>query len=639
MTVRPRPLFVCGIVPTLLVAALSLARPSVFASLEYSVYDTVLRASGTVPPGERVVIVDVDERSLTTIGQWPWRRDLIGDLVDRLRDLDAGVIALDIIFAEPDRYEGPSVDPDRVLASSLRKGRVVLGYGMRFEPAQESDSPCVQHPLGLVMLGRDDESGGPPFFPAKSATCSLSMLTAAAGASGFLNAAPDSDGLLRRAPLLIELAGHVYPALGVAAVSAITGQRDVALRVANVNSSALVLSGRGAATTVPLDGKSNLLLRFRGPKDTFPYISAADVLHNKVARGKVAGKLVLVGTTALGTREVVSTPLDTQFTGVEVQATIADNLLQRDFVHRPEYGVSVETLLLIALGFAVSLMAARLSIGWAAVTVAGGLSATWSGAISIFSTNGAFYSPLFPTIGLACTLTGVTVAGLTIERRRAEKAGKEREASRRLMIQTLLSLTEIKDAETGKHSRRTQMYTRVIAQELATYSGYREYLTRERIDLLATLAPLHDIGKVGVPDAILNKPGRLTPEELVEMRRHPVHGRDVIVNAQRDAGVRDDVTLGIAKDIVYTHHEKWDGSGYPEGLKEHAIPIPGRIMAVVDVYDASTTRKLYMPSLSADEAVALILRGRGTHFDPAVVDAFLKVVPILRSLGENEQAA
>ena len=122
----------------------------------------------------------------------------------------------------------------------------------------------------------------------------------------------------------------------------------------------------------------------------------------------------------------------------------------------------------------------------------------------------------------------MTLAAFTVERRRADREGREKAGSRRLMIQTLLSLTEIKDAETGRHSRRTQQYTRVLAQELARNPQYTSYLTPERIDLLATLAPLHDIGKVGVPDSVLNKPGKLTPEELVEMRKHPVHGRDVI---------------------------------------------------------------------------------------------------------------
>jgi response regulator RpfG family c-di-GMP phosphodiesterase len=155
--------------------------------------------------------------------------------------------------------------------------------------------------------------------------------------------------------------------------------------------------------------------------------------------------------------------------------------------------------------------------------------------------------------------------------------------------------------------------------------------------LLASLAPLHDIGKVGVPDRVLNKPGHLTPEELVEMRRHPTYGRDVIENAERAAGVRDDVALAVAKDIVYTHHEWWDGSGYPEGLRGTAIPIPGRVMAVVDVYDAIITRKLYQKPLSNEEAVQHIVSASGTHFDPAVVDAFIKVAPTLHKLSKEAE--
>jgi adenylate cyclase len=388
---------------------------------------------------------------------------------------------------------------------------------------------------------------------------------------------------------------------------------------------------------VPLDGKSNLMLRYRGPKRTFPYVSAVDVLRGQSTPDTFKDKIVLVGTTALGTREVVSTPLDTLFAGVEVQATVADNLLQGDFIHRPEYAVALETQIVIGLGLLSALLVRRFGLAAGAAGVVASLAAVWFGPVVLMSRSGVFLSPLFPTIGLTTALAAMTVARFTSEQKRADQAGEEKVTSQRLMVQSLLSLTEVRDAETGKHSRRTQAYTRVLAQQLSTHANFRDYLTPDRIDLMARLAPLHDIGKVGVPDHILHKPGLLTPEELVEMRKHPGYGRDVIVHAEDHAGVHDDVILTLAKDIVYTHHEKWDGSGYPQGLSGRSIPIPGRVMAIVDVYDASTTRQLYRKSLSHDEAVAFILKGRGSHFDPDVVDAFLQVSPVIRDLSMDPE--
>jgi response regulator RpfG family c-di-GMP phosphodiesterase len=241
------------------------------------------------------------------------------------------------------------------------------------------------------------------------------------------------------------------------------------------------------------------------------------------------------------------------------------------------------------------------------------------------STQGAFLSPLFPTLGLVSAFIAMAVAGYVLEHRRADRAGQERAVSQKLMVQALLSLTEVRDAETGSHSRRTQEYTRILARQLARNPAYSGYLTAERIELLASLAPLHDIGKVGVPDRLLNKPGALTADELQEMRKHPAHGRDVIAHAERDAGAPDDTILKMAKEIVYTHHEKWDGTGYPQGLRGADIPIAGRLMALVDVYDAVTSRRLYREPMSHTEAVAFIISGRGTHFDPSVVDAFVAV--------------
>ncbi len=637
MSFRPRRrVLLCGMAPILVTAILSLTRPAFLSNLEYAVYDWMVRAIPTRIPDKQVVIVDVDERSLATIGQWPWRRDLIGRLISRLRDLGASVVALDVVFAEADRYEGTGPNPDAMLAETLRGGKVILGYALTFDRVPIGSGTCLQHPVGLAMIHRGDDHpddrAGAPFFHATGAICSLPVLTAAAGASGFLNAAPDPDGLLRRVPLLVEYDGRVYPALALAATVAITGIRDIALRTENVNTMSLILDNR----EVPLDGKSNLLLRYRGPKRSFRYVSAADVMSGVAGPEAFRDKIVFVGTTALGTREVVTTPVDTLFAGVEVQATVADNLLQQDFVRRPEYGVTLETQVVLALGIVMALLVGRLGVGWGAVGTTLCLAGAWTGALSLFSSKGVFLSPLFPTLGLTLGLSAMLVAWFTIERQRAHEARVGKADSQRLMVQALLSLTSVRDAETGRHSRRTQQYGRLLAQKLAANPEYHAYLTPERVELFASLAPLHDIGKVGVPDRLLNKPGPLTDEEMAEMRRHPEYGRDVILNAEHDSGTRDDAILELAKDIVYTHHEKWDGTGYPQGLRGTEIPIPGRMMAIVDVYDAVVARRLYRHPLSHADAVAFIVGGKGTHFDPAVVEAFVLVAREFERLSSTD---
>jgi CHASE2 domain-containing sensor protein len=616
-----RRVLLSGVLPAIVVAAFSLYHPAFLQNLENSTYDRLVRNTPPRPPGGRVVIVDVDEKSLSAIGQWPWRRDVIGRLVTSLRDLGTATIALDIIFAEADRYDGSGVSTDEELARTLAEGGVVLGYALTFDPSTTQPAPCVQHPLGLAIVRRGDAPPEDPFFAATGVICSLPSLAQAAGASGFLNAVPDFDGRLRRVPLVASYRDRAYPGLALAAVMAATKTRDLSLHVINVNAASLALDGR----TVPLDGKSNVLLHYRGRKRTFPYVSAADVLNGKAPPDAFRNKIVFVGTTALGTREVVATPIDTLFAGVEVQATVADNLLQNDFIHRPEYGNLVETQIVLALGIVAALLVGRVGLIWGGAGVAAAIAVLWGGAVLLLWSNGMFISPLYPSMGLIASFATMSVAQITLERRRADEAGHDKVTTQRLMVQALLSLTEVRHAETGRHSRRTQEYARVLARQLATDPEYSGYLTPERIDLLASLAPLHDIGKVGIPDHLLNKPGALTDDEIKEMRKHPAHGRDVIVHAEQDVGKRDDVILAMAKDIVYTHHEKWDGTGYPQGLRGTSIPLAGRLMALVDVYDAVTSRRVYREPMTHEDAVAFIVAGRGTHFDPSVVDAFLKV--------------
>ncbi len=191
-------------------------------------------------------------------------------------------------------------------------------------------------------------------------------------------------------------------------------------------------------------------------------------------------------------------------------------------------------------------------------------------------------------------------------------------------MRALASLAEARDNETGNHILRTQGYVNVLAQAMAKLPKYADVLTPGIIESYTKAAPLHDIGKVGIPDEILNKPGKLTPEEWTIMRTHARIGADAIRRAIQDEQDQDGLEfMHVAIEIAHYHHEKWDGSGYPSGLKGESIPLPARMMALADVFDALISRRVYKPAFAVEEAIRIILEGRGSHFDPDVVDAFV----------------
>ncbi len=201
------------------------------------------------------------------------------------------------------------------------------------------------------------------------------------------------------------------------------------------------------------------------------------------------------------------------------------------------------------------------------------------------------------------------------------------------LIFILADLVESRDENTGQHVKKTAAYTMVIMDEMVREGIYTDILTEDYMKSVRNAAPLHDIGKIVVPDAILNKPGRLTDEEFVIMKKHAAAGREIIEKAMES--LPDPGYLSIAKDLAAHHHEKWDGSGYPDGLAGEDIPLSARIMAVADVFDALVSKRSYKEGMPLEKAFAIISEGKGKHFDPQVAQAFLNASDIAGAIAEG----
>lgn len=633
-------LLVFGALAAVAAAVLALWPPTGLEAQDLRVYDMLLGRATIQTASSRVAVVAIDERSLAELGQWPWSREVMARLVEETRTLGASVIAIDAILAEPDRGDvtrgtvqgglGPS---DAALARTVAKGDVVLGYALTFD-GEGPNSACALHPLNAVLVAPvGAPSPAERMFHASGAVCSLPAFTQASGASGFLNVGVDTDGVLRRAPLVMTYADSVYPSLALEAVRQVLPKSSIAL----LSTASQPVTLQMGARELALDSRSAVGLRFHRA-GAFPLVSAADVLARRVPTGTLDGRVVFVGATAAGARDFVATPFDRQLAGILVHATVADNLLDGSPIAYAPFGRL--TTAATAFALAVTTTACLIWLGpvWGSLATVVLVVLTWLSAAAMMIRGGVFLSPLYSTVGAVFAAVCVSLERLVLVRRNAVREKRRRQQAQRFSVHSLTSLMEMRDPATGHHALRTQGYARLLSTRLAQTPRFRDYFVGERIEFLSLLAPLHDIGKVGVRDAILGKPGPLTLEERQEMQRHPALGYETILKAERRAspeGAQEDEVLALAKDIVYTHHERWDGTGYPRKLAGDAIPVAGRVVALVDVYDALVEPRPYRARLSHEEAAAIIAAGRGSQFDPDVVDAFLSLDRDFRELSQT----
>lgn len=256
------------------------------------------------------------------------------------------------------------------------------------------------------------------------------------------------------------------------------------------------------------------------------------------------------------------------------------------------------------------------------------------------------HKPISPPVLLARVATHLKLKEandfLKIQNQILEKMVKKRtmevNQSHQATIVAMGALAEYRDPETGNHLRRTQHYIKKLAEELAKLPDFSEYLSKERIDVLFKSAPLHDIGKVGVPDSVLLKPGKLTVTEYETMKDHAIFGKNAIHEAQNQMGSSNSF-LTMSEQIAAYHHERWDGKGYPHGLAGTDIPLSARLMAIADVYDALVSKRVYKPPFPHEDAVQIIKDNSGSQFDPDIVKAFLRIADefadIMKKFSDN----
>lgn len=605
-------------------------------------YDAQLRAASPAPASGDVVIVEIDEASLVRYGQWPWPRTVLAGLVNKIRDAGASVIAIDVVFAEPEQRlttapaDGASTGVDHLpeegsagdlaLQSSLEKGRVILGQYFRFGKEEGSQS-CVLHPLSLSTAFRFDASPA-PYLEAKAVTCSLSQLSSVAIGSGFLNASPDADGILRRIPLVIGFNGRAYPSLALAAVMSYRNLRTAQLAQQRDGSERLLFGD----TSVPVGPYSTLLLRYHPDRHAFSRLSAAALPGRP---GMLKDKIVLVGGSAVGLHDAVSTSIRAEASGTDIQATAIDDLLTGNAIERSAPARTAELLILLLCG----ILSAALFVRFRPVTAGLGsvalIAAIWLGTARHLDRDGVFVSPSLAIALVVLNVAVLSVVSLARQRVRAERCEVQAKAARTFMVTMLGNLTMLRDLETGEHLFRMRRYASILSSALQSHPRFRRVLSPERIALIAELVPMHDMGKVGVADAILRKPGRLTPDEFDQIKKHVAFGRDALINAKFHSVRLDETIWMVAFHIVSHHHERWDGSGYPEGLKGEEISIEGRIVALIDVYDALVSERVYKRAMSHGEALDILRQASGSHFDPAVVEAFLKVEQTIRKVNDE----
>ncbi|HTR45271.1 MAG TPA: CHASE2 domain-containing protein [Thermodesulfovibrionales bacterium] len=444
---RPTPKIVAtGVLVSVLLAALFLSVPS-FTSLNNQVTDLVTQGAGQKSPSGNVIVIDLDDESIARFGQWPWPRYRLAHLLQKVSELGARSIALDMILAEPDRtspvrvqeeaerYLGYKIEIgnlpaeyknyDDYLARTLTQGPFVLGYEFLFRRNGDEKGDNRLHPLRVVVVQQKGLPAAGEFFEASGVVGNLEPFARAVSSSGFLNATPDRDGILRRLPLLIRYKGELFPSLSLAAFMRFKATSAIQLLATKAGSIVVLVGDR----SIPIDRQGNVLIDFRARTGPIPRFSAADLLEGRIPGSAIAGKIALVGSSAAGLDKTYQIPGNPVFSHVGIHAHMLEDLLTGEFPQRDQRFLFWEAGVSLLLGLLFSLLVAR--TGVISSAVAGGIIiiSLWMTARGIFHATGYVLSPLQPTMVIVAAY-----AVLTIVKTREGQNHAEETAGNALML-------------------------------------------------------------------------------------------------------------------------------------------------------------------------------------------------------------
>jgi len=606
-------------------------------AIDYEVYDFIAEQfpmSEDKNNSSYSIMVDIDEKSLQEMGQWPWPRVVLADLISKIDASHPAAIGLDIIFPEKDRtspymmaafYQNyfnlktsftklPKVleDNDLIFSKVLQESESVLSIYLSHEyfPKNNCDiSPSITIDTKGLALNTYEY-----------ALCNTPLLQQNNKHLGFINTDIDKDGVLRRIELLKEYNNIPVPSFSLAVASELDPNMSIQNKKITIFD-----------TEKSLDKDSSFLLTFY--KDGwYKKVSAIDILHAKVPVSILSGKIVLVGSSSIGLHDQVIISGGTKSTGTKIHMTALDNILNGTLLTQPNIYKIINIIFSIIVTLLLFyLIAKKKNIITVLVIVTSSILFTLVVISrfhdSIYISAGYFYLPFIVNFMI------VSIAFMIIDMYEKKLMSEELDRSHVALLDSMVHVAEVHDIETGAHIIRTKKYIKVLGEHLHKKGYFPKVLTPTFIKMMYRTAPLHDIGKVGIEDAILKKPGKLTFIEYEVMKTHPDLGRLIIENAIKS--YEENNFFEMAKNIAYTHHEKWDGSGYPEGLMANEIPLEGRFMAIADVYDALVSRRVYKESFSYEDTYRIIQEGRGAHFDPILVDAFFEIKEEFRRIAEE----
>jgi len=595
-------------------------------NLDYKIYDFFTELSPyNIKDSMNVVIIDIDEESLKKYGQWPWPRIINAKLIGQVSLFHPSAIGVNIIFSEKDRTSPVNIqafykdffnykiemprlpiglkDNDVILMESLISARSTLSIYLSNSKHFATKCPKLNSEFY-------DFSNIKTSLYSDTALCNYSDLQESIQNFGFINAQPDLDGLFRRMPLFIEYKNRIIPAFALATLLSIDGMDS------KVELNKFSILGH----KVHMDEDSSVLLNFHSssPKS----ISAIDILENRISKDSIEGKVILIGSSETGVKKGEFLSNHKKISNTMIHARLIENILNDELYRQPRNYKKFNLFLSLFLSL---LMVYFLYRRWfIAISLLFFLTMTFSSVwMSLLFSNYLYISIGYLWIPFLLFFFIMSTSFILLYVKEQKKSHDELLQSHVAMVDSMILLATIHDDETGGHILRTKKYVKLLANYFYNKKIYLDILTLDYINTIYEAAPLHDIGKIGIPDAILKKPGKLTVEEFEVMKTHSTLGKNVIQNMLNSYDKND--FLKVAYNIAFYHHEKWDGTGYPMGLKGDKIPIEAQFMTLADVYDALINKRCYKKAFTFETAEEIIVSGKGKTYSPRLIEAFLEL--------------